>query len=166
MVFYEITTRQLPWAKELGAQPVVMVPAWTFNGQRPALPSSVDAGLAAIMRDCWHPNAEDRPSLSSVVARLASELPTAKAEAAVAKTVAEAKAASEAKAAATASSAATSAAVHISLPTRASSAGAPTPAHSMSGAQSRDCCIDMFECVGCDASPEGDCMGGSDCSCI
>jgi serine/threonine protein kinase len=141
MVFYEITTRQLPWAKELGAQPVVMVPAWTLGGQRPAIPSSVDAGLAAIMRDCWQPKAEDRPSLSSVIARLASESPTAKAEAAAAEAAA-AKAAAEAKAAA---------AAYISLPTGASSAGAPIPAHSRCHRVCCKffCCIGMFECNCC-----------------
>jgi hypothetical protein len=91
-----------------------------------------------------------------VIARLASESPTAKAEAAAAKAAAEAKAAADASAAA-------AAAVHISLPTGASSAGAPTPAHSMRGAQSRDCCIDMFERMVCKAPPEGDCVGGCDC---
>ncbi len=75
---------------------------------------------------------------------------------------AEAEAAAAAAAAA-ADVAAASAAVPVL--TGASSAGAPLPAHSMGGAQSRDCCIDMFERVGCAAPPEGNCVGGCDGDC-
>ena len=62
VAMFELATRALPWAglSNLDAARAVV------RGERPALPSSVDRGYAALMRACWAPDPAARPSFRAI----------------------------------------------------------------------------------------------------
>ncbi len=112
-MFFEILTRETPWAKELkGEVPFARVPSWVLDGRRPQY-GTVDAGLAGVMISCWKQKPNERPSLGQILEMLEAESPVARAKtkaaadaAAKAAADAEAKAAADAAAKAAASKAA------------------------------------------------------------
>jgi serine/threonine protein kinase len=101
ILFFEILTRETPWAKELkGEVPFARVPSWVLDGRRPQY-GTVDAGLAGVMISCWKQKPNERPSLGQILEMLEAESPAARAKAkAAADAAAKAAADAEAKAAA------------------------------------------------------------------
>jgi serine/threonine protein kinase len=63
IVLWEIAVRKVVWGNEFTEAIVSMVAA----GKRPDIPDDVPAEFATLIRACWHPAPERRPSIASVV---------------------------------------------------------------------------------------------------
>eukprot|EP00775_Hariotina_reticulata_P002896 gene2896-3184_t len=77
VVLYELVTNLEPWTS---LNPMQVVGAVGFAGQRLALPPEVDARIAALISSCWASDAGARPSFSEVLDLLRSfkDLPACK----------------------------------------------------------------------------------------
>jgi serine/threonine protein kinase len=126
MLFFEILTRETPWAKELkGEVPFARVPGWVLDGRRPQY-GTVDAGLAGVMISCWKQKPNERPSLGQILEMLEAESPAARAKAKAAADAAAKAAAAKAAADAAAKAAADAAAKAAADATAAIRAAADT----------------------------------------
>jgi serine/threonine protein kinase len=67
IVAWECCARRLPYAGMNGVQAALAV---MNKGLRPDMPPHTPPGLAALIRDCWAPVAEQRPGWEVVVERL------------------------------------------------------------------------------------------------
>lgn len=67
VVLYELVTNQEPWTS---LNPMQVVGAVGFAGQRLSLPPNLDPKVAAIINSCWAGKAVDRPSFSQVLEAL------------------------------------------------------------------------------------------------
>jgi hypothetical protein len=64
VVLYELVTGQEPWHS---LNPMQVVGAVGFAGQRLQLPPELDPAVAAIILACWKTNSRDRPSFERVL---------------------------------------------------------------------------------------------------
>ena len=74
VVCWELVAREIPFS---GCSPFV-IPGAVVAGERPAMPETTPAPLAALIRRCWAQEAQERPSALEAVRAfraLASELP-------------------------------------------------------------------------------------------
>lgn len=67
VVLYELVTNSEPWTS---LNPMQVVGAVGFAGQRLSLPPTLDPKVAAIINSCWASKAADRPSFSYVLEAL------------------------------------------------------------------------------------------------
>ncbi|EIE23567.1 flag-tagged protein kinase [Coccomyxa subellipsoidea C-169] len=67
VVLWECTARQVPYAGVSGIQAALAV---MHRGLRPDIPGHTPPALASLIRDCWQPLPDQRPSFSDVAARL------------------------------------------------------------------------------------------------
>ncbi|KAK9905737.1 hypothetical protein WJX75_005400 [Coccomyxa subellipsoidea] len=67
VVLWECTARQVPYAGVSGIQAALAV---MHRGLRPDIPGHTPPALAALIRDCWQPLPDQRPSFEDVAARL------------------------------------------------------------------------------------------------
>ncbi|KAK9805196.1 hypothetical protein WJX72_005376 [[Myrmecia] bisecta] len=67
IVLWECMSRQVPFAGLHGVQAALAV---VERGMRPEVPSHTPAIWAQLMRDCWAPSPEHRPSFEEIVHRL------------------------------------------------------------------------------------------------
>ncbi|KAF6253092.1 kinase-like domain-containing protein [Scenedesmus sp. NREL 46B-D3] len=74
VVLYELVTNQEPWTS---LNPMQVVGAVGFAGQRLALPPNLEPHVAAVINHCWASKPSDRPSFAQVLDKLRSfkELP-------------------------------------------------------------------------------------------
>eukprot|EP00878_Enallax_costatus_P018812 GHUV01019826.1.p1 GENE.GHUV01019826.1~~GHUV01019826.1.p1 ORF type:complete len:223 (+),score=75.57 GHUV01019826.1:412-1080(+) len=67
VVLYELVTNQEPWTS---LNPMQVVGAVGFAGQRLSLPPGLDPKVAGIINSCWASKAADRPSFTQVLEAL------------------------------------------------------------------------------------------------
>uniref|UniRef100_A0A383V826 Protein kinase domain-containing protein n=1 Tax=Tetradesmus obliquus TaxID=3088 RepID=A0A383V826_TETOB len=74
VVLYELVTCSEPWTS---LNPMQVVGAVGFAGQRLALPPGLDSQVAGIINSCWASKPADRPSFAQLLERLRAfkELP-------------------------------------------------------------------------------------------
>ena len=68
VVLYELATGEEPW-KSL-SNPIQVVGAVGYNGQRLPIPSDVQPEIASLLNDCWSEEPSDRPSFTDIIQRL------------------------------------------------------------------------------------------------
>ena len=67
MVAFQMYHHAVPFQ---GMSPVDAARAAAFERRRPVIGKFVDPDLADVIRDCWNPNANGRPSFEEVIKRL------------------------------------------------------------------------------------------------
>jgi hypothetical protein len=72
----------MPWQRQESVRPSLNPIPYTLNlrqdvrhavataGERPPIPPDCPAPLASLLRECWHPLPEHRPSASSVLLKI------------------------------------------------------------------------------------------------
>uniref|UniRef100_A0A7S0RF32 non-specific serine/threonine protein kinase n=1 Tax=Chlamydomonas leiostraca TaxID=1034604 RepID=A0A7S0RF32_9CHLO len=68
VIVWELVTNSEPWAN---LNPMAVVGAVGFNGQRLELPDDIAPEVVALIRDCWADRPEHRPSFGDILGRLA-----------------------------------------------------------------------------------------------
>ena len=63
ITLWQTATREKPWA----AVPVWDVPARVIRGKRPPMPATLPADYAALIRRCWAPDPNARPSFAEIL---------------------------------------------------------------------------------------------------
>lgn len=58
----------------IGMAPIKFYNQTIHSGIRPPFPDDVDPEYVALINDCWHSNANDRPSFTEIVSRLEAML--------------------------------------------------------------------------------------------
>ena len=71
VILYELATGEEPW-KSL-SNPIQVVGAVGYNRQRLPIPDDVQPEIAALLKDCWSEEPQQRPSFQEIIRRL-SEL--------------------------------------------------------------------------------------------
>ena len=66
VVLFELVTQEVPWAGMTPQQSMYAM----FAGRRLMMPDWVQPEVSALVRDCWHEEAAERPSFEEIIARL------------------------------------------------------------------------------------------------